>query len=136
MIEPLEMYAHVPVLFRGLVRPAQSGRDRGLGCVRWGPAQSWNLDLADVCDGCALRDVERQQPERVLLAVGLDRPPDPVSAGGAGGERRVVAKRALVSFERGEDDAALVGRVTVVKQVTGHTVNLPRRRCSDIGAPP
>ena len=32
----------------------------------------------------------------------------------------MVAKRALVSFERGEDDAALAGLVAVVEQVSGH----------------
>jgi hypothetical protein len=41
-----------------------------------------------------------------------------------------------VTLERGEDDAALVRLVAVLKQVAGHGSSLPRRGCADIGATP
>jgi hypothetical protein len=47
-----------------------------------------------------------------------------------------VAKRALVAFEGGEHDAALVRLVTVMKQVAGHAASLPPRPLRDIGRHP
>ena len=41
-------------------------------------------------------------------ALGFDRPPDRMSAGAARRERGLVAKRAVVPPEGGEDDAALL----------------------------
>ena len=93
-------------------------------------------DLAHARGGRALGDVERQQRERVLLARGLDGPPDRVPAGAARGERRPVAKRASVPFEGGEDDAALVRLVVVVEQVVGHADDPAAPRPRDIGEPP
>ncbi len=52
---------------------------------------SWDLHLADAGDRCVLRDVKGQQQHRVRFGVGLHRPPDLVSAKGAGCERRVVS---------------------------------------------
>ena len=75
----------------------------------------WDLDLADAGDSGALGHVERQQPERVFFAAGLDRPPDRVPAGAARGQGRLVAKRAAVSFERGERHATLRRLVTMVQ---------------------
>src|SRR5262245_30811236 len=49
---------------------------------------SWDLHFADVGDRGALGHVERQKPERVLLAVGVHRPPDLVTAGAARREGR------------------------------------------------
>src|SRR5690242_5871029 len=68
--------------------------------------RSWDVDLVD--DRCrgALRDVIGQKPERFLGGCRLDGPPDGVPAGAARSERRPMAKRAFVPFERGEDDAA------------------------------
>src|SRR5215472_9239830 len=86
---------------------------------------SWDLKLTDARDGSAFGHVERQQPERVVFAVGLDRPPDLVPAGAARGQGRPVAQRAVVSFERGERHAALVRLVAVVQQVTGHEPTVP-----------
>src|SRR5437762_14245891 len=86
---------------------------------------SWDLNLADGRDGGALGDVERQQLECAFLAVGVDCPPDLVAAGAARCQGRPVAKRALVAFEGGEHHAAVVGGVTVVKQVTRHAPSLP-----------
>jgi hypothetical protein len=100
------------------------------------PASSWDLNLADARDRGALGDVERQQPERVLFAINVDRPPDRVAPGAARGQCHVVPKRALVSLERSEDDAALVRRVTVVKQVGRHAPSLPRPAFPHIGATP
>jgi len=42
-----------------------------------------DLNLTDAGDGGALGHVERQQPEGIRFAVGLDRPPDLVPAGAA-----------------------------------------------------
>jgi hypothetical protein len=59
-----------------------------------------------------------------------------VAAGAAGREGRPVAKRAVEPFERGEDDAALIGLVTVVEQVAVHEPSLPPPGRTDIrGAP-
>ncbi len=52
------------------------------------------------------------------------------------GQDPVVAKRVLVSFERGEHHAVLVQLVPVVEQVVGHESNVPPRRRPDIGALP
>ena len=97
---------------------------------------SWDLDLADARDGVALGHVERQQPERVLFAHGVDRPPDLVSTKAARGQRRPMAKGALVSFERGEHDTAVVLGVMVVEEVSGHRTSLSRAGCGHIGASP
>jgi len=53
---------------------------------------SQDVDLADARNGGALRDVQREQPKRIGFGLGLDRPPDRVSAGAARGERWTVAK--------------------------------------------
>ena len=77
--------------------------------VTWAPPWgSWDLHLGDRDGGGALGDEERQQRERVRLGRGVDRPPDRVAAGGARGQRRAVAERALVAPEGRERDAALV----------------------------
>ena len=60
-------------------------------------------------------DVAGQQRERVLVGCRFDRPPDCVPAGATRGKRWLVTQRALVSFERGEDDAAVVRLVAVVE---------------------
>src|SRR4030095_14715874 len=85
---------------------------------------SRDLDLADGGDGGALGDVERQKLECAVLAVGVHRPPDLVATGAARRQGRPVAKRALVACEGGEHHAAVVGGVTVVKQVTRHAPSL------------
>src|SRR4051812_49913086 len=94
---------------------------RGWGCVAgfmWVSfgriGSSRDRDLAHASDRRALRDEERQEPQRVLFACGLDPPPDRVAAGRAGGQRRAVAERALVALEGGERDAALVRLVAGV----------------------
>jgi hypothetical protein len=97
---------------------------------------SWDVDLAHARRGSALRDVGRQQLERVLYGCAFDRPPDRVAAGAARGERRAVAKSAFVPPEGGKDDTALVRLVVVVQQVVGHAARLPLRCRPDIGAPP
>src|SRR3954451_19130628 len=101
-----------------------------------GSGRSWDHDLAHASDRRALRDEERQEPQRVLLAGGLDRPPDRVAAGRAGGQRRAVAERALVALEGGERDAALVRLVAVLDEEAGHAARLTRRRHPYIGRPP
>src|SRR5215470_338382 len=94
-----------------------------------GAVRSWDLNLADEGDGGALGHVVRQQAERFFFAAGLDGPPDRVPASAARGQGRPVAKRAVVSFERGEHHAALSWFVPVVEQIAGHESNvLPRRR--------
>lgn len=98
--------------------------------------RSWDLYLADAADGRALCDVVGEQPERVRFGLRLDRPPDRVSAGAARGERRPVAKRALMPLERGEDDAALMRLVAVLEQVLGHGSSLPPSGSADIGRHP
>src|SRR5262249_28295531 len=100
------------------------------------PSCSWDLNLTDAADGGALGHVVRQQPERVLFAGGLHRPPDRVAAGAARGQGRLVAKRAVVSFERGEYHAALLRLVAVVEQVAGHEPTVPPCRRADIGGSP
>jgi hypothetical protein len=47
-----------------------------------------------------------------------------------------MAEWALVPLERGKDDAALLGGVAMLDQVTGHGSSLPPRSHTDIGAPP
>ncbi len=78
----------------------------------------------------------RQQPERVVFARGVDRPPDRVAAGVAGCERRSMTERALVPLERREHDATLVRLVAVLQEVTGHASSLPPRARIDIGRTP
>jgi hypothetical protein len=68
-----------------------------------------DLDLADAGDGGALCHAEGQQSGRARSGFGLYRPPDLVSAAGAGGQRRLVPQRAVAAFEPGEDNAALAG---------------------------
>ena len=97
---------------------------------------SWNVDLADARCRRALRDVEGEQSDRVPLGCGFDGPPDRVPARKARGERRAVAKRAVVAFEGGEHDAALVRLVAVVEQVTRHGSSLLLRQARDIGEAP
>ena len=78
---------------------------------------SWNLDAAHAGRGRALRDVEREQRERLPLAVRLDPPPDRVVSERARRERHPVAQRAVMPLEGGEYDAALVWLVArVVEQ--------------------
>src|SRR5215470_702381 len=105
----------VPLLF---LLPSHDGQ--ALFC-------SWDLNLTHAGYGGALGHVEGQQPERVLFAVGLYRPPDRVPAGAARGQGRPVAERAVVSFERSEHHAALFRLVAVVEQVAGHEPNVPPR---------
>jgi hypothetical protein len=100
------------------------------------PGRSWDLDLTDAADRRALGDVVGKQPERLLFGVRVNSPPDRVPAGAARGQGRTVAKRAVESFERGEDDAALVRLVAVLKQIPRHRSSLPRSGCADIGASP
>src|SRR5204863_7045807 len=97
---------------------------------------SWDVDLAHARRGGALRDVGRQQSERVFCGCALDRPPDRVAAGTARGERAAVAKSAFVPPEGGKDDTALVRLVVVVQQVLGHEASLSPRCGPDIGGPP
>jgi hypothetical protein len=59
-----------------------------------------------------------------------------VSAGAARSERRSVTERALVSLERGEHDAALGRRVTVVEEVSRHGSSFVRAVGAHIGASP
>src|SRR5215469_5379768 len=72
-------------------------------CPEWAETVSaplsWDLNFADTGDGGACGYVVRQQGERVVFAVGLDRPPDLVPAGAARGQGRPMAQRAVVSFE-------------------------------------
>src|SRR4029450_1547771 len=91
-------------------------------------ARSRDVDLADARRGGALGGIGRQKAERLLFGCGVDRPPDGVTARTAGGERHLVAKRALASLEGGEDDPALVWLVAVVEQVTGHDRELAAAR--------
>src|SRR5205823_398638 len=88
--------------------------------------RSRDLHLAHARGGGAVGDVRGQQPERVLFGCRFDRPPDRVSAGATRRERRLVPKRASMTPERCEDDAAFVRLVAVMKQVTGHEPSLPR----------
>src|SRR5512132_1996410 len=108
----------------------------GAGAASTGASRSRDLDLADGRRGRAFGDVERQQPQGVLFALGLDRPPDRVAAGAARGERSAVAKWTLVAPERREHDAALARLVMVLEQVTGHGSSLSQGGPADIGAPP
>src|SRR5512133_2617588 len=108
----------------------------GAGAGSTGASRSRDLDLADGRRGRPLGDVERQQPQSVLFALGLDRPPDRVAARAARGERSSVAKWALVALERREHDAALARLVMVLEQVTGHGSSLSQAGRADIGATP
>src|SRR5689334_3507329 len=103
---------------------AECSRGTSSSLLAGGMARSRDLDLADARDGGAGGDVVREQPERAGLGLGFDRPPDRVAAGAAGRERGLMAKRAVVALERGEDDAALLRLVTVVEQVTRHGSSL------------
>ena len=96
----------------------------------------WDVDLAHAGGSGALSDVGRQQPERVLLTRGVDRPPDRMAAGVAGGDRRSMTQRALVPLERREHDAALVRLVAMLQEVMEHPSRLLPRRCTDIGRTP
>jgi hypothetical protein len=109
---------------------------RGARASRAGGGWSWDLDLADTADGRALGDVVGEEPERLLLGLGLDRPPDRVSAGAARREGRAMTQRAPVSLEGGEDDAALLRVVAMLEQVAGHESSFARTGCADIGASP
>src|SRR4051812_9070418 len=93
-------------------------------------------DLAHRRDRWALRDEERQQPPRVPPARGLDRPPDRVAAGRAGGQRRAMAEVTLVALEGGECDAALVRLVAVLDDEAGHAARLTPRPHPYIGRAP
>src|SRR3954447_21642735 len=101
-----------------------------------GSGSSRDHDLTHASDGRALRDEERQQPQRVLLAGGLDRPPNRVASRRAGGQRRAVAERALVALEGSERDAAVVRLVAVLDQEARHATRLTPRRHPDIGRAP
>ena len=72
-----------------------------------------------MCRGRALGDVEREARERPRLACGLHVPPDRGSAEIARRQRRLVARRALVTLEGGEYDAGVVRRVGVVEREAG-----------------
>src|SRR3954451_402373 len=89
-----------------------------------GSGSSRDHDLADASGRRALRDEERQELQRVLLTGGLDRPPDRVPAGRAGGQRGAVAERALVALEGRERDAALVRLVAVLDDEARHAARL------------
>src|SRR5690242_3910004 len=97
---------------------------------------SWDLDFADARDGRAPGDVGRQEPQGVVLARRVDRPPDLVAAGAARRQGQLVPERADVSLERGEDDTTLVRRVAVLEQVSRHAASLPRQSAADIGGAP
>src|SRR3954451_6077070 len=90
--------------------------------------RSRDLDLADARRGRACGDVQRQELECFVRGERLHRPPDRVTSGVAGGQRRSAAERALVSLERGVDDAALVGLVEVLQEETRHAASLPQPR--------
>jgi hypothetical protein len=59
-----------------------------------------------------------------------------VPTGAARCKRGAVTEWARVSFEGGEDDAALARFMAMLKQITGHGLSLPPRSRRDIGAPP
>jgi hypothetical protein len=101
-----------------------------------GSRASWDLDVAHPSCGCAFGDEEGQQRKCVLFGGCVDRPPDGVPTGTARGERRPVAKRASVTLERGEHDAALVWLVTMLQQVARHEPSLSLLGPGDIGAAP
>src|SRR3954462_6924119 len=116
---------------------------RGYGCIAgfiWvsfgGSGGSRDHDLAHASERRVLRDEERQELQRVRLAGGLDRPPDRVAAGRAGGQRRAVAERAVVTLEGGERDAALMRRVAVLDGEAGHAARLTPGPHAYIGRPP
>src|SRR4029453_5600178 len=88
-------------------------------------ARSRDVNLADARHGGALGDVGRQQAEGLPFRCGVDRLPDRVSPGAARRERRLVAKRALVPLEGGEDNPALLGLVAVGGQETGQGGAVP-----------
>src|SRR3954451_12151969 len=56
---------------------------RGYGCIEVSFGGSGGAHLGHACARRARGDKERQLPQRVLLAGGLDRPPDRVAAGEA-----------------------------------------------------
>src|SRR3954451_18325718 len=93
-------------------------------------------DFGHACDRRALGDEERELPQRVLLAGGLNRPPDRVAAGEARGQRRAVTERAFVTLEGRERDAALVRLVAVMDQEARHATSIPAIPDPDIGARP
>src|SRR4029450_11317719 len=99
-------------------------------------ARSRDFDLADARHGGALGDVGGQQAGGPLFGWGGGGPPDGVTAGAAGGERCLVAKRALVSLEGCEDDPALIGVVAVLEQITGHGSEVAAPRPRRHRAPP
>src|SRR4051794_14539206 len=112
---------------------------RGYGCIGVsfrGMGGSRDDDLGDPSGGRALRDEERKLSQRVLLAVGLDRPPDRVATDRAGGQRRAMAEGTLVALEGGECDAALVRLVAVLDDEAGHAARLTPRPRPYIGRPP
>jgi hypothetical protein len=74
-----------------------------------------DLDLGDSDRLAALRDIAGHQGQRLLLARGLEIPPDLVAAGEAGADRRAVTKRAGKALPGGEGGAALVCLVPVVE---------------------
>src|SRR4051794_35789138 len=109
---------------------------RGYGCIEVSFGGSGDDDFGHACDRRALGDEERQLPQRVLLAGGLDRPPDRVAAGEARDQRRAVAERAFVALEGRERDTALVRLVAVLDQEARHATSVPAMRPRRIGGRP
>src|SRR4051794_14111679 len=112
---------------------------RGYGCIEGllrGIRESRDDEFSHASDRRALGDEERELPQRVLLARGLDRPPDRVATGEARGQRRAVAERAFVTLEGRERDAALVRLVAVMDQEARQAMSIPASPDPDIGATP
>jgi hypothetical protein len=59
-----------------------------------------------------------------------------MSSGTARADRRLMAERALVAFERGKRDAALLRLMPVLQQVMKQAVSIAPRRSADIRAAP
>src|SRR5262245_31213973 len=83
---------------------------------------SGNRHAAYTNDLAAIADVLRQLPERFLLAVGVDDPPERVAALHAARQRQPMAQRAVEAAPRGERVRALVGGVLVAEEERRHAV--------------
>ena len=78
----------------------------------------------------------RQERERLGFGCRFDRPPEFMPSGTARADRRLMTERALVAFERGKRDAALLRRMLVLQQVMKQAASIARRRSADIRAAP
>jgi hypothetical protein len=86
---------------------------------------SGNLDVADLDRDRPASNERRQQRKRLDCVVGLDAPPDRMTAGKARGRGGVVAERAPKACPRGKRGGTFTRGMPMMEKEVGHAIRVP-----------